>query len=82
MNGSFAPHGYSETQVPSSFCSADLPVLKIICMMEAGSPSRADSTCREEEEGLEKARWDVFCSPDPEVVHFIFTHAIGDNVAT
>ena len=82
VNGSFAPHGYSEAQVPSSFCSADLPVLKIICMMEAGSPSRADSICREEEERLEKAPWDVFCSPDPEVVHFIFTHAIGDNVAT
>lgn len=79
---SFAPHSYSETQVPSSLCSADLLVLKIICMMEAGSPSRADSICREEEERLEKAHWDVFCSPDPEVVHFIFTHAIGDNVVT
>ena len=82
VNGSFAPHGYSKTQVLSSFYSADLPVLKIICLMEAGSSSRADSICREEEGRLEKARWDVFCSPDPEVVHFIFTHAIVDNVAT
>lgn len=79
---SFPPHGYLETQVPSSLCSADLLVLKIICMMEARSPSRADSICREEEERMEKAHWDVFCSPDSEVVHFIVTHAIGDNVVT
>lgn len=32
--------------------------------------------------GRKKAHWDVFCSPDSEVVHFIVTHAIGDNVVT